>query len=62
MRILLLFAFEAMPEIRLNEEENPKEVRKSVVIKRSGSCMGFSIKIENKKYPPSESNKERAVL
>ena len=62
IRILLLVAFDAMPEIRLNEEENPNEVRNRVDRNNTISSTGFSRNKENRRYPDNESTKHNAVL
>ena len=41
MRMLLLLAFAAMPEIKLSEDENPNEVRSNVNKNSDVSATGF---------------------
>ena len=62
MRMLLLLAFEAIPEIRLSAAENPKDDKTSVRIKSAGSCTGLLIKSEKRTKPVSESTRHNAVL
>ena len=62
IRILLLFAFEAIPDIRLNEAEKPNDVSTRVNTKSMGSFTGLPIKTENKPYPASESIRHKMPL
>jgi len=62
MRMLLLLAFEAMPEIRLSAAENPKDDKTSVRIKSAGSCTGLLIKSEKRAKPVKDNTRHSAVL
>lgn len=62
IKILLLFALEAIPDIRLREAENPIDVSASAETNNAVSLTGLKIKIENKPYPANESRVHNKLL
>ena len=62
IRMLLLLAFEAIPEIRLRAAEKPNEDKTSVRIKIAGSLTGLLMKREKRRKPVRESTKHSTVL
>jgi hypothetical protein len=62
IKMLLLLAFEAMPDIRLSAAENPKDANNNVSKNVFLSSTGLSIKIENMKYPIVVSARHNNVL
>jgi hypothetical protein len=62
IRMLLLLAFAAMPEIRLSDPANPHEQRRSVEKKSRWSWTGSSINTENNTKPTTLSRRQSIVL
>ena len=62
IRMLLLLALEAMPEIKLKEAEKPIEVKNKVRIKSPISVTGLPMKVEKSTYAARESTRHRSVL
>jgi len=62
MRMLLLLAFDAIPEMRLSAAENPNDDSTSVRIKSAGSFTGLLIKSEKRTKPVRESTRQSSVL
>ena len=62
IRMLLLLALEAMPEIKLREAENPTEVNNSVRTKSPVSVTGLPMNVEKSKYAARESTRHSMVL
>jgi hypothetical protein len=62
IRMLLLLAFEAIPEIKLKAAEKPKDDRRSVSIKIAGSLTGLLMNREKRRKPVSDKTRHNAVL
>ena len=62
MRILLLLAREAIPEISVRAPENPIEVSRSVRRNNVTFWMGLSMKILKRIYPAIERMKHNSAL
>ena len=62
IKMLLLFALEAIPDIKLNEAENAMEVSANAETNKTISCTGLKIKTEKRGNPAKESRVHSKLL
>lgn len=62
IKILLLLAFDAMLDSRLNAAEKPKDVKKREIKKTAVCCTGDFMKTENKMNPVTANTIHSRVL